>query len=900
MIRKNQAVVFAVILCLFSAIPNAIGQRIPDNIIGKFHYRSIGPTRQSGRITDFAVPVGVPYTFYVATGSGGLWKTEDNGTTYVPIFDHEHSIAIGDIAVAASNPEIVWVGTGEANGDYTGDGVYKSSDGGDSWTNMGLRKSSRIGRIRIHPDNADIVYVAATGLLKSQNPERGVYKTTDGGKSWTKSLEVVNDGWYTGAVDLVMDPRDPDVLYAASYEHEDSRSTSETGSGIYKTQDGGTSWKKLTDGLPEDGMARIGLDIYLGNPDILYAVIHMPQDSPDISQNRVYRTDNAGSSWKRLGQPAGAGLGNGAYFGQIRVNPKDQDHIYVMSVNMYESKDGGNSWDIPHREEQQRKHVRVDFYDDHHAMWIDPNDPNHILLGTDHGMGITYNAGETWYHPDEMPLAQLYAIAVDMDYPYNVYGGTQDNGNFRGPSTKKGQYPIRLEDWQYFGTGDGGYSQVDPSNTRWLYNESQNGDIERIDQKTGIRKYIQYKDNPDLRFNFVAPILISRYETNVIYQGANVLLRSPDRGDSWDEISPDLTTETDDVRRRRARREKRSITTLDQSPIEEGIIWVGTDNGNVQLTRDEGKTWKKLNDHIPNNPKHWVSRVVASHHAPGRAYVSFTGRGRDDFRPYVYVTHDYGENWKSIAADLPDEPINVIREDHKNPNLLFVGNDKSVYVTIDAGENWTSMKNNMPTQPVHDLVIHPRENDLVVGTYGRGFFITDISPLQELTEEVLDEETHFFQIEPKVQWVIPREIMVSSQNFSGENEPYGLMVNYYLKESVDADVSVTVYKDDRLLATLSGAGAAGLNRVEWRMNTWQERTEEEKEQWKRHYKGFMDQPFTKYQQVFYHDVEFDHNSPNHIGSPVPPGEYTVKLSVGGKELSQSAVILEDKWFVKYY
>jgi len=320
----------------------------------------------------------------------------------------------------------------------------------------------------------------------------------------------------------------------------------------------------------------------------------------------------------------------------------------------------------------------------------------------------------------------------------------------------------------------------------------------------------------------------------------------------------------------------------------------------VQLTRDGGKTWKLLNDRIPNNPKHWVSRVSASHHDQGKAYISFTGRGRDDFRPYVYVTNDYGETWTSIAGNLPDEPINVIREDRKNPNLLFVGNDKGVYVTIDAGRNWTSMKNNMPTQPVHDLVIHPRENDLVVGTYGRGFFITDISPLQELTKEVLEKDVHLFDIEPKVQWVIPREIMVSSQNFSGENEPYGLMINYYLKEHVNNDVSIAVYRKGRLIAEMSGPGTRGLNSVEWRMNTWRERTEEEKEQWKRQYEGFLDQPFTKYQQVFYHDVEFDYNSPNHIGSQVPPGEYTVRLTVGARELSRRAVILEDKWFVKYY
>ncbi len=576
-------------------VQTTYGQLIPENIIETFHYRSIGPTRQSGRITDFALPVLQPYTFYVATASGGLWKTDNNGITYRPIFDHEHSIAIGDVAVAPSEPNVVWVGTGEANGDYWGDGMYKSTDGGTTWTNMGLRESSRIGRIRIHPGNPDIVYVAATGRFNSQNPERGVFKTTNRGKTWDKSLEVIENGRYIGVVDLVMDPRDPEVLYAASYDRPGAGRHNDIpngdGSGIYKTINGGTSWIKLSDGLPEGGMGRIGLDIYLSNPDILYGVIHVPESSGGNSQNRVYRTDNAGRTWNRLGQPSGEGLRGASYFGQIRVDPNDENHIYVLSVNMYETKDAGKTWDTPYRERDEKRRARVDFYDDHHAMWIDPENSSHMLLGTDHGMGITYDAGRNWYHPDELPLAQLYAIAVDMNYPYDVYGGTQDNGNFRGPSTKKGKYPIRLEDWQYWGTGDGSHVQVDPSNSRWLYNEQQNGDIERIDQRSGRRKNIKYRKNPDLRFNFNTPILISPHNPNVIYHGSNVLLKSPNRGESWEEISPDLSN-YDENKINTIRRVKNTITTMAESPVTEGVIWAGTDDGNVQLTRDGGKTWK--------------------------------------------------------------------------------------------------------------------------------------------------------------------------------------------------------------------------------------------------------------------------------------------------------------------
>ena len=905
MIKKRvvMRLTLAVGIIALLLIQVAFGQQISQNIIEKFHYRSIGPTRQSGRIVDFAVPAGQTFTFYVATASGGLWKTSNNGVTFKPIFDHENSIAIGDVAVAPSNHEIVWVGSGEANGDYWGDGMYKSTDSGKTWTNMGLRNSRRIGRIRIHPENQDIVYVAATGKFNAQNPERGVYKTTNGGKSWTKSLEVKENGRYIGVIDLVMDPRDPDVLYAASYDRPGAGRHNEglggNGSGIYKTTNGGNSWEKLTNGLPRSGLGRIGLDIFLNDPDILFAVIHIPDDSEENSKNRVYRTGNGGRSWRRLGQPTGEGLNGGSYFGQIRVDPNDVNHIYVLSVQLYETFDEGDTWDMPFREERQRRHVRVDFYDDHHAMWIDPDNSKHMLIGNDHGMGITYDAGQNWYHPDELPLAQLYAIAVDMDYPYNVYGGTQDNGNFKGPSTKKGRYPVRLEDWEYWGTGDGSHVQVDPSNNRWVYNESQFGGIERIDQKTGKRRDIQYRGNPDIQFNFNAPILISPHNSDVLFHGANMVLRSNFRGESWEEISP-ILAKVSRPEFDRVPREKGAITTIDESPIQNGVIWAGTDDGNVWITLNNGESWTKLNDRIPEFPEYWVSRITASNHYAGTAYISLRGRDKDDYRPFVYKTTDFGETWVSIAGNLPNESVNVIKEDHNNPNLIFVGNDKAVYVSIDGGMNWTILQNNMPTQPVHDLVIHPRENDLVVGTYGRGFFITDISPLQELTQEVLENEAHFFEIEPKVQWIIPRETVVSSQNFWGENQPYGVMVNYYLKENIDNPVSIKVYKGQHLVREMIGTTAAGLNSVEWRMDTRRDRTEEEKESWKNGYEWNMIQPFTKYQQIFYHGTEFDLNSPDHISTQVLPGEFTVMLSVNGHEFEQKAVILKDHWYENKY
>ncbi len=903
--KKHVLLLLTSIFFFFSLILpfNLSGQKLSEEVLKNFKYRSIGPTRQSGRFVDFAVPEQQPYTFYTATASGGLWKTTNNGITFEPIFDNENVFSIGDIAVAPSNSSIIWVGTGEANNSrsaYWGDGIYKSTDSGKTWRNMGLKESHHIGRIVIHPKNPDIVYVAALGHLFSENEERGLYKSTDGGKNWNKVLAVEANGKHIGVVDVAMDPTNPDILYAATYDKERKPWTfnlAGPGSRIYKTTDGGKTWTKLGGGLPGGMLGRIGIAIFNKNPDILYTTIENAnkpgmsdeerlkelregKSSAGMIGGEVYRSDDAGKTWKKV-SPDNQSVGGSPayYYGQIRIDPNDDKIVYVLSVRTWGTKDGGKTW---------RRGV-LRFGGDDHALWVDPDDSNHILLGYDHGMGITYDGGQNWYHPDFLPLAQFYAVGVDMSYPYNVAGGTQDNGSLMGPSTQRGGEPIRLEAWKRVGGGDGFYNVFDTNNNRYLYNESQFGRIQRLDLKTGEAKSKWYgNQKKELRWNWNSPILVSPHDSDVIYHGGNILVKSPYRGEYWEEMSPDLTT-NDPSKLTTGKGgdgniQYCTITTIDESPLVKDLLWVGTDDGNVWVTKNGGKNWIKLNNRINGNPGYWVSRIVASHHDPGTAYVSYTGYRRDDFRPFLYKTIDYGETWSSLSSNLPDEPINVIREDRRNSNLLFVGTEFCVYVSIDSGENWTKMKNNMPTQPVHDLLIHPRENDLVVATHGRGFFITDISPLQELTEEVLTKEMHLFKVESKIKWINNQLNVSSSSNFNGESESNAIVVDYYLKNKVDEEVKLSVYRGNVLFDEIKGSQNAGINKVLWLMRRRFERTEEEKQQMRERRERARQFGFPSPEDI---DYRYE---------PVPLGEYMFVLSVGDKKLIKYASILQDHWY----
>jgi photosystem II stability/assembly factor-like uncharacterized protein len=897
----------ALVLMLGWHIP-ASAQRLAPEIVNKVNYRNIGPTRQGGRYVDFAVVESNPTTFYTATASGGLWKTENNGTSFFPIFDNESVISIGAVAVSQSNPDQVWVGTGEANNSrssYWGDGIYKSTDAGKTWTNVGLPNSGHIGRVLIHPTNPDIVYVAALGHLYSDNEERGLYKTTDGGKTWSKVLSVFENNKHIGVVEAIMHPTNPDVLIAAAYDKIRTPWTFNEGgpgSAIYRSTDAGKTWTKLEGGLPTGFLGRIGLGYSQSNPNVVYAnVENVNVDGVSFSDRlrqltigiapegrvkgmEMWRSDDGGDTWRKVspdGQDVGGGPGY--YYAQMAINPTDPDHVYVLGVRMWETRDGGKTWGRPFA-----------FGGDNHCMWINKNNPRHIMLGYDHGMGISYDEGKTWYHPDELPLAQFYAINVDMDYPYNVYGGLQDNGSVKGPSTRRSGGPIRLEDWKTTGGGDGMVNVVDPTDSRWLYNESQFGVIQRVDQKTGERKSIRHRDN-DMRWNWMSPIMISPHDPTVIYHAGNRLLRSPHRGEFWEYASPDLSNNDPVKQAGTGNIQYGTITTIDESIIQRGQLWAGTDDGNVWVTLDGGENWQKLNDNIKGNPGYWVSRVIASAHNNGTAYVTYTGYRHDDFRPFIYKTTDFGKTWTDIKGNLPNEPINVVREDPRNPNLLFVGTEMAIHVSIDGGANWTRMKGNMPTNAVHDMVIHPREFDLVVGTHGRSAFIADVSWMHELTAANLAKNAHLFPVRRKIRWVNTGENHSPYTNFRGESEPAGMPIRYYLKDNSTAPVKISIFRGERLVYEIDAPKSKGVNEVQWGMvQRTRERNDREKAQVRQQIErmrgfGMGEDEIAN----FMGSMDMDY-----VTEPAPEGHYRVVLTVGNSRMETTAQIMRDYWYDK--
>ncbi len=879
--KHNFVLSLLISLLIFGAGTEIFGQdSINPELLKFFEYRALGPARQGARILAVVAHESDPFTFYLAVASGGVWKTVNNGTTFTPVFDDAGRLTFGALAIAPSDPNVLWVGTGDAAcGRLTiiGDGVYKSTDAGKTWTHMGLTETRHIGRIAIHPKNPDIVYVAALGLHFSFNEERGLYKTTDGGKTWEKSLFISDK---VGVVEVAIDPLDPDTVYANTYDKwrvpwHFEEAGPETG--IYKSTDGGETWKRLAGGLPEGKLGRSGLAIYPKNPNIIYATIDnfntRPPTEAEIKQaqqrnqeaegrrigGEVYRTEDKGESWTKM-SPDNVSVGGGKWYGQIFVDPNDDKIIYVPSTPLLRSTDGGKTWGPGRSLTNNAPGVHVD----HHAVWINPINSKHIILGNDGGLAITYDFGKTWDVFENIPAAQFYAIGVDMDEPYNIYGGTQDTGSVKVPSNgKSGQ--VTVDEWASVGGGDGMFNQPDPNNSRWLYNSSQFGSMQRLDQKTGISVRIQPRrgqDEPPLRFNWNSPIHISPHNSRIIYIGSQVLHRSIDRGDSWQEISPDLTT--NDPEKLKGNIEHCDITSISESPVTAGIIWVGTDDGNVQITQDGGAHWTNCAKNLEKAGApldFYVSRVFASNFNEGSAYVVKTGFQRDNFEPLVFKTDNYGASWFSISSNLPQEIIYVIFESQINPALLFVGTDIGVYVTLNGGRTWHSFRNNMPVNPVHDLLIHPRENDLVVGSYGRGIYVTDISPLQEFNNELLDKEAHLFNVEPKIQWSGRYGGGHSGQRqFHAPNEPAGVVFNYYLKNDQSEDVVIRIMDPlGNEIRSIKGSAKAGLQKAVWDMRGGSEANQAGQTRFRR--------------------------------SPmVAPGEYLIILQIGDSSLTQIAQI----------
>ncbi|MCD6346425.1 MAG: hypothetical protein J7L96_03295, partial [Bacteroidales bacterium] len=762
------------------------------------------------------------YTWYVAERSGGVWKTSNNGNSFKCISDELGTCSVGCIEIAPSDPNTLWLGTGEAYSarlSYSGNGVYKSIDAGETWQKMGFNDSHHINRIIIHPTNPDIVYVAVMGHLFSSNEQRGVFKSTDGGKNWHKVLYIDKN---TGVIDLVINRKNPDILFAATYDMKRTPWHFEAGgskSRIYKTSDAGATWKELEGGLPSGQLGRIGIDIHQADPDIMYTVIQNlnpnPQYKPKESKGfdaftdnsydaliggEVYKSTNGGKSWKNI-TPKGVDVsGKAAYsFNMIYVDKIDPDKVYIIGASMNYTLDGGKTWPRGWKD----KNLFRSNFGDNRCFWIDPNDSRHIMLGSDGGIYSSWDGGKHMHHYNYIPAGEVYDVEVDDEQPYNIYVGLQDHETWKGP-VNNWSGSIGLEDWVITGMWDGMYTQVDHENNKWLYFTTQFGKHHRENQLTGERWEITpkaKKDTPPYRYTWTTPLVISPHNSSIIYTGGQYLLRSLDRGESWEEISPDLTDNNPVKIAGKGHIMFCTITTISESPLKPGLIWVGTDDGHVHYTANHGASWSELTDALATAgaPRHsWVSRVVASKHDTQRAFITKTGFSEDDFKPYVYITEDEGNSWQNITAGLPDAPVNVIYESDDNPDLLWLGTDMGVYVSFDRGANWISMQLNMPTVPVRDLLVHPREKDLVVGTYGRGTYVMDVSPLSEITPENLAEDFYLFKVLDKPRNNFSDRIGWGNQQLTGDNnirtsnESNGFEVYYYLKNDQKKEVSIIV------------------------------------------------------------------------------------------------------------
>jgi photosystem II stability/assembly factor-like uncharacterized protein len=793
-------------------------------VLNQLRARNIGPANMGGRTVDFAVPVSDTSVIYAAVGPSGLWKSEDAGINWAPSFHEEATVSVGAVAVSASHPDIVWVGTGEAtarNSVAPGDGVYKSEDAGRTWKNMGLAETRFISRIVIDPGNPDTVFVAAQGHLWGPNEERGVFKTVDGGKTWKKVLFVNPE---TGASDLAMDTSNSRVLYAGMWDHRRwpyyFRSGG-PGSGIFRTTDGGETWTKTDEGLPPGPYGRIGLGVTRHNPEVVYALV-------EAGESGMFRSEDKGLTWTRVSDAETYRRVNFRpfYYSRLTVDPNNESVIYVYSGSCYVSKDGGATF----------RNVFRGAHPDHHAVWVDPNDSDHVIDGNDGGIDISWDGGRSAYAVANQAWAEVYNVGLDMRDPYSIDVGLQDNGNWLGPSNTRERAGILNSAWRPTGGGDGYYAQFDPVDWWILYRNLQMGGIERHNLKTGESVRIRPEaplSEPPYRFNWNSPIYLSPHNRFVLYFGGNFLFKSTDRGQSWTKASPDLTT--DDPSKMKdsggltidntGAENHCTILTISESPLKEGVIWVGTDDGQVQVTRDGGANWENVTKNIKGfGPSdNWVTRIEASHFVEGGVYLTVSRHQVDDYRPYVFKSEDYGKTWVSLRGDLPDYGyLHTIREDPENRNLLFAGSEFGLFISADGGKTWVPYRNGFPTVAVRDIQIHPRERDLVIGTHGRGvWIIDDIRPLEKLTADTAEADAALFDVKPAVLFS-PRSTVdnYSDVGYAGENSPYGTAVTYYLNPSAAGTAKVRLSVLDeagREVAVLSAPREPGLNRVAWNL-----------------------------------------------------------------------------------
>ncbi len=797
---------YILLIALFIFSSNAYSQKkkkeksnpLDETSVSALKWREVGPALTSGRISDLAVNPDNPFEYYVAVASGGVWKTSNWGVDYTPIFDSQSSYSIGCITIDPNNSNVIWVGTGENNNQRSvayGDGVYKSVDGGKSWKNMGLKNSEHIGNIIVHPENSDVVYVSAYGPLWSKGGDRGIYKSEDGGVSWDKILFIDE---HTGFNEIHMDPRNPEVLYAASHQrrrHVYTYVGGGPGSGLHKSTDGGKTWKKINKGLPGVEIGRIGMDISDANPEIIYAIVEASE-----RKGGFYKSTNRGETWvKQSGK-----VTSGNYYQEIFADPVDQDVVYVMDTWMSVTHDGGKSF----------KNVGEDYkHVDNHAMWINPNNNSHWLIGCDGGIYETFDSGKKWDFKKNLPVTQFYKVAVDNAEPfYNIYGGTQDNFSIGGPSRVNNSHGISNQDWFITHGGDGFESQIDPENPNIVYAQSQYGWLVRFDKLSGEEvgiKPIARKGELDYKWNWDAPLAVSKHKSGRLYFAANKVFRSDDYGNSWNVISDDLSRQIDRnklkvydrvlsidaVAKNGSTSPYGTIVALSESPIDENLIVIGTDDGLIQITEDSGNTWKRI-DNIPGAPtQSYVNSVYLSQHDTNVIYVAFNHHKYGDFKPYLFKSSDKGNSWKSISSNLPERgSVYSIEEDHVDHDLIFCGTEFGVFFSPDSGGRWKELSNGLPTIAVRDIAIQRRENDLVLGTFGRGFFVMDdYSVLRSVENSDSSVGAKIFDVRDALMWEKAAPLGLPGKAFQGDN--------FYLAENLDP-VAIFTYNYDKKFESL--------------------------------------------------------------------------------------------------
>ena len=867
LIRRHVVTAAATILGVL--VPMGIAAQPSDSaLLASFRWRNIGPASMGGRVVDIEALDSAFATVYIASASGGVFKSVNAGTTWTPIFDNYASASIGDVAVFQPNPDVVWIGTGEANNRNSvawGDGIYKSIDGGKTFRNMGLASTHQISRVVTHPTDANTVYVAALGHLWGYSGERGLFKTTDGGTTWRKLAGGLPNDGKAGAIDLLIDPSDANVIYVAFYDRLRRPWTFTSGGpngGIYKSTDAGTTWTKLTTGLPPGPTGRIGLAISRQNPKIVMAIVEAEQTN-DLAKpgSGIYRSEDGGQSWRYVNTYNNRPF----YYSQIRINPRNHQRVYVLTTRFMVSDDGGKTL----RNGSEDEEVHGDF----HALWLDPTNENRYYLGADKGSSLTHDHGRSFTLFDNFAIGQYYRIGVDMRDPYYVYGGHQDNGSWAGPSFARDSRGILNDQTWKVHWGDGMDIQIDPTDGRRVYSEAENGSFRRYNAETRASEpsrpsqsnIVNYADvlgasargTGMFRFNWSAPLVMSPHDPATLFLGGNHLFRTTDRGQSWKIISSDLSTNDSAktriqhggiTRENTGAETHGTITSISQSSILSDVVWVGTDDGNLQVTRNGGATWTNTRSAVRGVPSGtWVDRVEASHFDPAVAYAVFDGHRDDRLNAWIFRTTDYGRTWTNITANIPEgQVMHVVREDLRNPNLLFAGTEFAVWASLNGGKSWSRFMNGMPTVATQDLVIHPRDMDLISGTHGRSIFITDdITPLQQLTPAVLASRAHLFEQRPATIWEnVSRGGQRGHFWYAGENPPSvsprgslprsgmsnSAIISYYIGAPTSSDPTLEIAAPNGLKKTVTLSRNAGIHRYQWDLGfTMTTLTEEQRE-----------------------------------------------------------------------